>query len=478
MKYFAILISIIIFAGCSGFIDLAPQSTATVANVYKTDKDFKDAMFGCYAQLRSQVGNESWRWDLVSDDARHQWATLDNRRNLDEYAYQNNEGFFSSRWNGFYSLIYRANYILEALENADNAVVTNKQTYIGEAKFMRALAHFQLVRAFGDIPLVTRVILDSEALKMGRDPVNKVYEQIIADLIDAANTLPASYTGKDVGRVTRGAAKAILGRVYLTHKKFPEAETVLKEVTAMGYKILDNYNALWDYTKDEHHSEYIFDIEYESNIELGSGLTNEFAPNQADFFKAFGLVGGNGNSYTPSDELFTIFEDHDKRKDVTCARGWIHTETGQYYEIPANAIGAKTFTKKYIAALPRTGDSPANWKVIRYGDVLLMLGEALNENNKTSEALTYVNMIRTRAGVDPYPATISRDDLREEIYQERRRELSFEGHRIWDLFRTGRFLQACAPLGAQPYMVLFPIPLTQIQVMNNREIFPQNPGWD
>jgi len=476
MKKIAIILSIVLYVGCSGdFINLTPPSTATVANVYKTDKDFQDAMVGCYRRLR-EVMNNYWQWDLVSDDARHQWATLDVRRNLDEYTYLNNEGFFSSRWSEYYSLIYRANYILESIENIDAADIPKKQAYIGEAKFMRALAHFHLVRAFGDIPLITRVIFDSEALQMGRDPVNTVYEQIIADLKDAGDALPASYTGRDVGRATKGAAKSILGLVYLTHKKFPEAEAVLKEVTAMSYKLLDNYNALWDYS-NKHHSEYIFNIEYESDIQLGSGFTNDFLPNQAELFEAYGIVGGNGNSYNPSDELFTVFEEHDKRKDVTCSRGWIGKD-GVYKEIPANAIGAKTYTKKYIWVIPRNGDSPADWKVVRYADVLLMLAEALNENNKTSEALTYVNMVRTRAGVSPYPDTISRDALREEIYQERRRELSFEGHRIWDLFRTGRFLQACAPLGAQPYMVLFPIPLSQIQVMNNRDIFPQNPGWD
>ena len=478
MKNLAIIISIVLLAGCSSdFIDLVPPSTATVANVYKTDKDFQDAMVGCYNQLRTQVGGNYWMWDLVSDDARHQWATLDSRRNLDEYVYLNNESFFTSRWNGYYSLIYRANYILQAIENIDESAVPKKQAYIGEAKFMRALAHFHLVRAFGDIPLITRVILDNEALKMGRNPVNTVYEQIISDLKDAGNSLPSSYTGRDVGRVTKGAAKAILGSVYLTHKQFPEAEAILKEVTTMGYKLLANYKDLWDYSKDEHHSEYIFDIEYESNISLGSGLTNEFMPNQSELFALTGVTGGNGNSYNPSDELFTIFEDHDLRKTITCARGWTNKD-GVYKEIPQSAIGAKTFTWKYITPTPRASDSPANWKVIRYADVLLMLAEALNENNKIAEALTYVNMVRTRAGVDPYPDTISRDNLREEIYNERRRELSFEGHRIWDLFRTGRVLQACGPLGMQPYMVLFPIPLDQIQVMNNREIFPQNPGWD
>jgi len=477
MKYLTIIISILLLIGCtSEFINLVPPSTATVASVYQTDKDFQDAMVGCYNILRSRYGSY-WQYDLASDDAVHQWATLDTRRNMDEYTYRNNEGLFSSSWNGYYSLIYRSNYILEEIDKIEVATVPKKQAYIGEAKFMRAIAHFHLVRAFGNVPLVTKVILDDEALKMGRDPVNMVYDQIIADLKEAGDALPTSYTGRDVGRVTKGAAKSLLGLVYLTHKKFPEAESVLKEVTSMGYKLLDDYNDLWDYTKNKHHSEYIFDIEYESDIQLGSSFTNDFLPNQAELAEIYNIPGSNGNSYTPSDELFDIFEDIDQRKDITCARGWIN-KAGEYYEIPQNAIGAKTFTKKYLTSIPRSGDGNCNWKVIRYADVLLMLAEALNENNKTSEALTYVNQVRTRAGVAPYPDGISGSDLREEIYNERRRELSFEGHRIWDLFRTGRVLQACAPLGMQPYMVLFPIPLSQIQVMNNKEIFPQNPGWD
>jgi len=474
MKKIAIIMSLALLIGCGDFIDLVPPSTATVASVYKTDKDFQDALVGCYNSLRSQY-NVFWRWDLVSDDVRHQWSTLDERRNLDEYTYQNNEGFFSSRWNGYYSLIYRANYILEAIENIDEATVPKKQEYIAEAKFMRAVAHFDLVRAFGDVPLITKVILDSEALQTGRTPVNTVYEQIISDLKDAAAVLPVSYTGRDVGRATRGAAKSILGRVYLTHHLYSEAEVVLKEVTTMNYALLPDFNDLWDYSKDEHHSEYIFDIEYESDIQLGSSFTNDFLPQQAEIAQLYGIPGAAGNSNTPSDALFDVFEDHDKRKDVTVARGWTDAE-GVYHEINT-AQGAKTYTKKYLTSIPRSNDSPCNWKIIRYGDVLLMLAEALNENNKTTEALTYVNQVRTRAGVNPYPDNISKDALREELYDERRRELSHEGHRWWDLVRTGRALQACG-LENRPYMILFPIPLAQIQVMNDKNIFPQNPGWD
>jgi hypothetical protein len=475
MKHIAILISMIVCVGCSDkFIDLLPPSTATVASVYKTDKDFQDAMVGCYNALRSQYG-AFWRWDLVSDDVRHQWNTLDERRNLDEYTYQNNEGFFSSRWNGYYSLIYRANYILDAIENIDEAVIPNKRSYIAEAKFMRAVAYFDLVRAFGDVPLITHVIFDDEALQIGRDPVNEVYEQIISDLTEAGEVLPASYTGSNVGRATSGAAKSILGRVYLTHKQFPEAETVLKEVTTMGYKLLPDFNDLWDYSQDEHHNEYIFDIEYESDIQLGTSFTNDFLPQQAEIAQMYGIPGAAGNSNTPSDVLFEIFEDDDKRKDISVSRGWTDAD-GVYHEINS-AQGARTYTKKYLTPIPRSNDSPCNWKVIRYADVLLMLAEALNENNKTSEAFTYLNMVRERAGISTLSG-LSGSELREVIYDERRRELSHEGHRWWDLVRTGRALQACESLGLKSHMILFPIPLSQIQVMNNPDIFPQNPGWN
>ncbi len=245
----------------------------------------------------------------------------------------------------------------------------------------------------------------------------------------------------------------------------------------MGYALLENFADLWNYSLNEHHSEYIFDIEYASDIQLGSSFTNDFMPQQAEIAQLWGIPGAAGNSYTPSDALFDIFEDTDLRKDITASRGWVDAE-GVYHEINPSGQGAKTYQKKYLTAIPRSNDSPANWKVIRYADVLLMLAEALNENGKTSEALPWINMVRTRAGVDPYPATITTAALREEIMDERRRELSFEGHRIWDLLRTGRVLDACGPLGMQPHMVLFPIPLAQIQVMNNPSIFPQNPGWD
>ena len=123
-----------------------------------------------------------------------------------------------------------------------------------------------------------------------------------------------------------------------------------------------------------------------------------------------------------------------------------------------------------------SGDSKANWKVLRYADVLLMYAEALNENGKTAQALTYLNQVRTRAGLAGFSG-LTQADARDKIYLERRLELGMEGHRWFDLVRTGRALSILAPKGMKAHMNIFPIPLGQLQVMNNTEIFPQNPGY-
>ncbi|KAA6336400.1 RagB/SusD family nutrient uptake outer membrane protein [termite gut metagenome] len=474
MKKIVIILTILL-AGCNGdFIELVPISTATVEVVYNTDKDFQDAVIGCYDVLQTQY-RTFWQFDLASDDVSHQWATEDIRLRMDNYTYQNNEGLFLNSWIRYYLIIFRANTVIEKIQNKDVAVVKNKELHIAEAKFLRAFAYFDLIRIFGDVPLVTKVISDDEAHELGRENVSKVYDFIITDLLDAANNLPDSYSGTDVGRATKGAAKSLLGRVYLTKRDFVNAESQLKEVTTMKYSLLPNYNDLWEYSKGEHHSEYIFDIEYEEGIEEGNSFTNEFLPQDAAVAKFYNVSGAAGNSNTPSDGIFLIFDDNDLRKDVSVARGFTDND-GNYIPL-SGAVGAKSFTKKYLTPIARGGDGPANWKVIRYADVLLMLAEALNENNKTTEALNYLNQVRERVGMTKYSG-LTQTDAREKIYLERRLELSFEGHRWFDLVRTGRSLDALGALGMKAHMVLFPIPLDQIQIMNNPTIFPQNPGWN
>jgi tetratricopeptide (TPR) repeat protein len=485
MKKIAIFISMIFFiVGCSNdFINKIPLSSNTVEKVYQTDKDFQDAVIGCYQSIQSQL-RDNYIYELASDDVHHSRTSAGNNVDLNEYLYNPSNSIFQSSWQGYYQAIYRVNYLLEKIEDKSEDVVVNKQRHIAETKFIRALAYLDLVRLWGDVPLITIVINYNEAPTMGRRPVNEIYEQIYADLIDAGNVLPQSYTGVDVGRATKGAAKAILGRTYLANKEFAKAEAILQEVTTMGYDLLPDYRDLFDYSKDEHHIEYIWDLEYEAGTTptMGNSLTNECMPTWARLASFYGVVGGSRNdTYGPSDGLFTLFKDYDPRKEVTCAVGFTDND-GVYWAIADEAVGpqiAKAWTNKYMAPVPATGGgSSANWKVIRYADVLLMLAEALNENGKTVEAHKTLNKVIERSLPGEGVSGLSQADLREAIWEERRRELSFEGHRLYDLFRTGKFLEKCGPLGAKSHMILFPIPISEWQKMNNNEIFWQNPGWE
>ena len=477
-RYSLVTMALLLIMTCCSeeFIELAPISTVSTEALYKTDRDFQDAVTGIYGVYQTEYLNMWLYGDIRGDDS---WDELvkGTAAAMDLFTINNDDGIIRSTWRNYYNIINRANVMLDKIQNANVAVVTNKDRHIGEAKFLRALAYFNLVRIFGDVPMVTKPTEIDESYKSGRVAVATIYEEvIIKDLLDAETLLPTSYTGQDVGRATQGAAKSLLGKVYLTIKDFPKAEAKLQEVTTMGYALLSNYNALFDYTKNEHHSEYIFDIEFEEGIAEGSNYTNNFLPKNPTLTNFYKVTGGGNDANNPPASLFALFAPNDKRKDVTAANGH-YDANGNFILLIPSANASSTFTKKYLVQVIVNGDSKANWKVLRYADVLLMYAEALNENGKTDLALTNLNLIRTRAGVPTYSG-LTKDDTREKIYLERRYELAFEGHRWFDLLRTDRALTVMEPFGMKPYMTVFPLPLSQVQLMNDPAIFPQNPGYD
>ena len=477
MKNILIVLAIFLMVSCKDeFIKLNPISTTNINALFITDKDYNDALIGVYSMLQIQ-GPNIWQFgDLPGDDCEQQFLTSIGQVNIDFFSVNSNDALFLSTWKNYYKLISRANMVLSKCETADVSIIKNKDLYEGEAKFLRALAYFDLVRIFGDVPLVTIPTNAEEASKSARASADKIYETIIKDLLDSEILLPSNYTGKNIGKATKGAAKALLGKVYLTQHDFVKAENKLNEVTAMGYSLLNNFNDLFNYQKDEHHSEYIFDIEYAEGFGgLGSPFSNAFTPLNNALMLFYGITGGGGgsNSGTPSDELFTLFESKDKRKDITVARGYTNNE-GTYIPIPTFDI--RSFTKKYITRTSRASDSNANWKLIRYADVLLMYAEALNENGKSTQSLENLNKVRTRAGLDPL-INLTQSEIREKIYLERRLELYLEGSRWFDLVRTGRALSVMQYKGMKSYMTIFPIPLSQIQVINDSAILKQNDGY-
>ena len=477
-----LLAGLCIISSCGkSFIERPPVSAATVDVLYKTDKDFQDAVMGGYQALRNQYTN-FWQFgDLRGDDAFIQVSNQPTSTNIDVFSLNSSDALLNSTWANYYIVINLANNIITKIANADVAVVKNKDRYIGEAKFLRALAYFDLVRIFGDVQMITNIPTADEVAKIPRTPSATIYSEIIIkDLLDAGTKLPQSYTGTEVGRATKGAAKAILGKVYMTIKDFQKAEVVLQELTTTpySYALLPNYNDLFDYSKNEHHSEYIFDIEYEEGLGgLGSQWTNAFMPNVTALLNYYKINGGFGESLCPTMLFINLWQANDKRKDISvqCCGQWKNPTTGAVTIFSSQT--SQSYTMKYVTAVATQNDSKANWKVIRYADVLLMYAEALNENGKTALALTPLNQIRTRAGL-PVFSTLTQAEARDSIATERRFELCFEGHRWFDLVRTGKALTACAPVGMKDYMTVFPVPLSQVRVMNNPTIFPQNNGYN
>lgn len=465
------------FSSCSkDFIDQKPISTVSIDVLYKTNKDFLDAVTSCYSTLQDQYLNFWMFGDLRVDDS---WDELNKGTPgaIDNFYVSTDDAVLNSTWRNYYSLINSTNIILAKIESANPLIVTDKERIIGEAKFLRAIAYFDLVRIFGDVPKITSPISTVESYSVPREPVETIYQEIIInDLKDSETKLPIQYDAANIGRCTQGAAKALLGRVYLTTHDFVAAESKLEEVTQMGYSLLPNYDDLFDYSKDEHHSEYIFDIEYESGgIGEGNSFNSLFLPNSFLMLKNYGVVGVGSDFNSPTDELRALFTSNDKRKDVTVGvKGGFYDNSGIF--IPFFLVNAQSYTKKYITP-SAPGDCPANFKVIRYADVLLMYSEALNENSKTSDALQYLNQVRKRAGVAEY-GNLSQTETREKIYIERRLELSFEGVRWFDVVRTGRALSLLQSQGMRPFMTVFPIPLSQIQIIQDPSIFPQNEGYD
>lgn len=477
-----IIVILLVSSSCSkNFIDRPPVSSATTDALYKTDKDFSDALIGAYQALRNQYAS-MWQFgDLRGDDA---WIQISNQPSstaVDVFSINSSDALLNNTWANYYIVINRINNVLTKIADADAGVVKNKERYIGEAKFIRALAYFDLVRIFGDVQLITDVPSTEKVAATPRTPVAQIYsELIVKDFLDAATKLPVSYTGTEVGRATKGAAKALLGKVYLTLKDFTSAETVLTELTKAPYTyaLLPNFNDLFDYTKNEHHSEYVFDIEYEEGLGgLGSIFTNQFMPNVTNLLNYYGIKGGFGESLSPTTLFVNLWQSGDKRKDITvqCCGSWKNPTTGAVTTF--NSSTSQSYTMKYITAVGTANDSRANWKVVRYADVLLMLAEALNENAKTDAALAPLNLVHKRAGLTEYSG-LTQAEARDKIALERRFELAFEGHRWFDLVRTGKALSALTPVGMKDYMTVFPVPLSQVKVMNNATLFPQNAGYN
>lgn len=478
IKSLLLAVALVAFTGCKkDFLNLAPISNSNVNLVFKSKQDFELAVNNAYATLYTiyaPKGAMSFIGELMTDNVTVSTLAISGSFTIvDQYAFRdytvaNNNSGVLNFWNDFYRSLYQINIVLDKLAAADLEDAYKKQVE-GEMKFMRALYYFNMVRIWGALPLVTKAVTDAEAYEMSRTPEADVYQQIIADLQFGASNLPEPGSETAKGRATRGAAKTLLGKVYLTMGNKTAATTVLQEVyntygNGVKYNLLPSFASLWgNTTAAKNTAESVFEIQY-----LG-GVGNPFSSYWPAFapFENFTITKYGGGMNMVANDLFNEYETGDPRKDASFYTGY--TKNGVFIPV--------LFNKKWVdltAAL--SGGQEAcnnNFMILRYADVLLMLSEATGD-------VQYLNKVRQRAGLPlygaaGYPAAYNTVDLA--IEHERRMEFALEFHRWFDLKRTGRAVTVLTAKGkpATQNKLLLPVPLYALNQSPNLQ--PQNPGY-
>lgn len=464
-------LTVFLLTACEKNLEEVPLSFFEESNSFNSAADATSAINGVYDRLKNVYGMTMINLaDLNSDECE---VREDNGSGDEIHKNLFNSG--TSLFDGFYTnsyvLIDRANRVIANVPKITMDTKLRDQI-VGEAKFLRSLAYFNLVRAFGDIPLVTSVSNDVINVQIPREPAEKVYQQIISDLQEAEKTLPVRYTAaSENGRATIGAAKSILAKVYLTRKDWANAASKAKEVIdSKTYALVPDFKDVF-LPEKENGPEHILSIQYSCVLPAyGSPMAVNFS---IYFSYPINLTGG---SYQVVPQHAASYSSGDLRKDVTVI----------YEKKIANGTVVASRTGPHLDKYwdPQACGSQSarnNFLVIRYADVLLMYAEALNElSGPTSEAYNAINLVRARARKTPTDlkdfSGLTQAQLREAIWQERSWELCFEGHRRWDLLRTGKYIEKMKKIGinAETKHLLYPIPIQEIDV---NPALVQNPGY-
>jgi len=458
-KYIFILfaISITFFSCKKDFLTLVPQSLATDVAFYKNTTDLSNAVTASYASLQGMyTGNFVTLMENRGDNVEdlNPGGNAGTEYNIDRFLARADNTVMSATWGSLYNAISRCNNALVHLDVVDNAAL--KTQFEGELKFLRALHYFNIVRLWGAAPLIQKPITATEAKTIGRSSVTELYAGIEADLNQAIALLPAKYNNtSDLGRVTQGAAKAMLGKVYLTELKYNQAVMVLKDLVPIAsntykYTLLANVADVFS-VDNKMNAEVIFAIRFNKTI-AGQGHNVYF------------------NQPALDPKLLNDYSTIDQRRNL------LNTIT-----IDANN---KPVAKYYDTFDVNTKSVGNDFIVLRYADVVLMYAEALNELGYSPSAFEYLNAVRIRAKATAYIATDLPDQatFRNAVLRERRLELPLELHRWFDLIRTNTAIDALknsglTTLNIQAYQYLYPIPQTEIELMKNPSIFPQNTGY-
>ncbi len=469
---------LLIHNGCNeDQLELTNPNVVAEPDFFQNADDFKLAVNGMYHPITAVFfwGRVVHTGPLLRSDA---FNIVPFGQNTTMSTLQGQPGV--ARWSTdmfpqLYQTVFRANTIIEKInpENVPDQATRNQ--ILGQAYFMRAFANWYLVNLWGNVPLVLKT----------PDPKNReeffppaaspaeINAAIINDLTKASETLPDSWReegtdtpSNDVGRPTRGSALALRGKTYLYIKDYPKAITDFTTVTGLGYSLLPSGNYENNFTTtSENNSESVFELQFLGQTNFIWGADIPGTGTQGNYFIDYAppeLSPDNGHFINP--HILQVFEDNGDvvRRNATIAFDYPGAlgyggkpftddfakdiELANSIELPDGSVGVPAlFTKKYAGfdqgdrdQIPVLGNTVGNnWRIIRYADVLLMLAEALNEDNKTAQAIPFINQVRERALIAPLPTTLNKAQVEQAIIDERIMELTGEGHRFFDLVRWG-----------------------------------------
>ncbi len=485
-RFILTTLSAVVFAtSCSDDFVYVDSQDVNSENYFNTESDYQAALIGAYDLLQSTYINVMLG-EIASDNtlAGGENATdVPGIQQVDDMIHTPNNQQLRDIWGWMFAGVNRANYILEFKDRLD---FPNKPSVLAQARFLRAYYYFELVKWFGPVPLVVdQRIQFGDQFNIDRTPVADVYTQIESDLIYAADNLP--YVQTQEGRITKGAAQALLGKAYLYQDKFDQSAEVLIELINSGpYSLLTDYSTMFE-NDNENNIESVFEVQYTDLEGAGFGCLQCSEGNVAVGFNGprsyFGPYFTSGFSFNvPTQETYDAFEEDDNRRDIAILNIEALVAVDPTVSYGEGNEHTGFFNRKYI---PRQGDSgigdqnltnPNNYRSIRFADVLLMAAEALNRGTGSdTDALALLNRVRRRAFGDmDHDISAAGAALTTAIWDERRLELVGEGHRFFDLVRTSQAASNIDGFVSGKHE-LFPIPQIEIELTGNR--WEQNPMY-
>ncbi|TVZ57219.1 SusD-like starch-binding protein associating with outer membrane [Lutibacter sp. Hel_I_33_5] len=468
---------------CDEYLEITPEGKQNTENYFNVPQDYHDALVGVYDLLNTTALN-NMLGEIASDNTlcggENPTDVLEWQQ-IDDMIHTPDNGALRSIWQWMYAGISRANYIVEF---QDKTQFQGKEQVLAENLFLRSYYYFELVKFFGDVPLYTdgRIsIADTQTIE--KTPKAEVYSKIEADLNASINKLPWQQNQK--GRATRGAALALLGKIYLYQKKYDEAADAFNKVIASGqYQLVSDFTTVF-LNNNENSVEAVFEVQYSgtqegASFECFQCLEGNFAVG----FMGPRFKGGNYAPYAsgfsfniPVQELVDAYETGDTRKDATIfdIDAFVAIKTDVTYNRGSEHTGF--FNKKYIPyaddnVIPDQNINRSNnYRAIRYADVLLMAAEAnLQATVQKNNPQGLLDQVRDRAFGD---ANHRVNATLENVLNERRLELAGEGHRFFDQVRTGK--TSSIPGFTTSKNEVFPIPRIEIELAGNR--WDQNNGY-